>query len=138
MLDDSQLYGPESAGYSRQKVSFLRQLCAAARQGKLAIADLCSLSDAALSARLLSLHGIGEWCAGVAMMHTLRRADVMLYGENSSAPPGRLTDSPLRYSSMRELHHALWHASPPPPVSLSCPLRYCRACRPLRLPQLPQ
>jgi hypothetical protein len=81
ILDDNQLYGPGSAGYSRQKVGFLRHLCGAARQGKLRMDDLMTLSDAELSARLLSLHGIGEWCAGVAMMHTLRRADVMLYGE---------------------------------------------------------
>jgi hypothetical protein len=70
-----------SAGYSAQKAQFIIQLVEAFESGTVTAEKIAAASDREAARMLLSLKGIGDWCAGSVLVHFLKRADVMLYGD---------------------------------------------------------
>jgi 3-methyladenine DNA glycosylase/8-oxoguanine DNA glycosylase len=49
--------------------------------GKVTAAKIAAASDREAAQILLGLKGIGDWCAGSVLVHFLKRADIMLYGD---------------------------------------------------------
>ena len=66
-----------SAGLSRSKVSFLRDLAERTLDGRLDIARLDSLPDDDIVAELISVKGIGRWTAEMFLIFSLGRPDVL-------------------------------------------------------------
>jgi DNA-3-methyladenine glycosylase II len=64
-------------GFSRQKIGYLRDLCAKVRAGEVPLADLDTLADEAVIERLTVIKGIGRWSAEMILMFKLHRADVL-------------------------------------------------------------
>ena len=100
-LDESTLRG---VGLSGQKVSYLRDLCARLRDGRLVLDELDALEDEAVIERLVAVKGFGRWTAEMFLMFRLHRPDVLpvgdlgivnavqrLYGLRSRPDPKRLT-----------------------------------------------
>jgi 3-methyladenine DNA glycosylase/8-oxoguanine DNA glycosylase len=73
--------GSKNVGLSRSKYGFIRGIASAFASGELSLAQLATLSDRDCCKRLCALKGIGEWTAGVFMLHFLNRPDIMLYGD---------------------------------------------------------
>ena len=73
-IPDDQLRG---AGLSRQKIGYLLDLSAHARDGTLPIDILDQLSDDEVIAALTSVRGIGRWTAQMFLMFRLGRPDVL-------------------------------------------------------------
>lgn len=65
------------AGFSRQKVSYLRDLCARVADGRLALEALASLEDERVIAELTEVRGIGRWTAEMFLMFRLHRPDIL-------------------------------------------------------------
>lgn len=65
-----------SAGVSRQKAGYLRNVARFARTGGLQYARLRAASDDEVVARLTSIKGVGRWTAEMLLMFTLGRPDV--------------------------------------------------------------
>ena len=99
-LDDRSLRG---VGLSRQKVGYLRDLCARIAAGRLVLDELDALPDEAVIERLTSVKGLGRWTAEMFLMFRLHRPDVLpvgdlgivkavqkLYGLRKRPEPGRL------------------------------------------------
>src|SRR5271169_4905431 len=72
-LGDSTL---RSCGFSRQKMSYARDLAAKVDNGKFDFARLGAAQDDAALAELLSLRGIGRWSAEIYLLFALGRADI--------------------------------------------------------------
>jgi DNA-3-methyladenine glycosylase II len=77
-LDDSALRG---AGLSRQKVGYLRDLCARVIDGRLRLDELDALPDEAVIERLVAVKGFGRWTAEMFLMFRLHRPDVLPVGD---------------------------------------------------------
>ena len=77
-LTDGQLRG---VGLSRQKVSYLRDLCARLGDGRLSLSDLETLDDEQVIERLTSVRGFGRWTAEMFLMFRLHRPDVLPVGD---------------------------------------------------------
>ena len=72
---------PVSAGYSKPKGDFIVALVNDLNSGKVTAEKLDQASDREAAKMLRGLKGIGDWCAGVILMHFLKRSDIMLYGD---------------------------------------------------------
>jgi DNA-3-methyladenine glycosylase II len=66
-----------SAGLSRQKQAYIRDLATHARNGSLAFDALDGMSDADVIAALTQVKGIGKWTAQMFLMFRLGRLDVL-------------------------------------------------------------
>ena len=66
-----------SAGLSRQKVRYIRDIAARAANGALPLARLGRMKDEAIMERLIAVKGIGRWTAEIFMMFSLGRPDVL-------------------------------------------------------------
>ena len=67
-----------AAGLSHAKTRALRALADHIESGALDLAALPALSDEEVRGRLTAVAGIGDWTAGVFLLFTLRRPDVLL------------------------------------------------------------
>jgi DNA-3-methyladenine glycosylase II len=70
-----------SAGVSRQKMGYLRDLAAHVADGRLALAELPTLSDEDVVQRVTAVKGLGEWSAHMFLMFHLGRPDVLPVGD---------------------------------------------------------
>jgi DNA-3-methyladenine glycosylase II len=77
-LSDDQL---RSAGISRQKGSYLRDLCAKVGKGVVPLDDLEGMDDEQVVAALTTVKGIGRWSAEMFLMFRLHRPDVLPVGD---------------------------------------------------------
>jgi 3-methyladenine DNA glycosylase/8-oxoguanine DNA glycosylase len=66
-----------SAGLSRQKIGYLRDLSAKVESGALPLDHVDTLADADLVAHLVQVKGIGKWTAQMFLMFKLGRPDVL-------------------------------------------------------------
>lgn len=66
-----------SAGLSRQKVRYIRDIAARASSGELPLAHLGRMKDGAIMERLTAVKGIGRWTAEIFMLFSLGRPDVL-------------------------------------------------------------
>lgn len=66
-----------SAGLSRQKLGYLRDLAARASAGELPIDSLQEFGDAEVIRHLTSIKGVGVWTAQMFLMFKLGRPDVL-------------------------------------------------------------
>ena len=77
-VDDGTL---SSVGLSRQKVSYLRDLCSRVEDGRLRLDELDTLDDEQVIERLTSVKGFGRWTAEMFLMFRLHRPDVLPVGD---------------------------------------------------------
>ena len=70
-----------SAGVSRQKAGYLRDLAAHVADRRLNLQELPSLSDAEVVERVTAVKGLGEWSAHMFLMFHLGRPDVLPVGD---------------------------------------------------------
>jgi DNA-3-methyladenine glycosylase II len=70
-----------SAGLSKQKLSYLRDLATKAHSGEVNFAALPELPDAEVIKELTKIKGIGVWTAHMFLMFSLRRPDVLPTGD---------------------------------------------------------
>ncbi|MEZ4553029.1 MAG: DNA-3-methyladenine glycosylase [Dehalococcoidia bacterium] len=70
-----------SAGVSRQKASYLRDLALHVADGRLDFAKIGRLQDTEVVQRLTDVHGLGEWSAHMFLMFELGRPDVLPTGD---------------------------------------------------------
>jgi DNA-3-methyladenine glycosylase II len=70
-----------SAGLSRSKVSFLRDLAERAGDGRLDLGRLAELSDEDVIATLTEIKGVGPWTAEMFLIFHLGRPDVISTGD---------------------------------------------------------
>ena len=73
-LTDDQLRG---AGFSRQKIGYLRDLYAKVSGGTVALDQLAQMTDDEVVATLTTIKGIGRWSAEMVLMFKLHRPDVL-------------------------------------------------------------
>jgi 3-methyladenine DNA glycosylase/8-oxoguanine DNA glycosylase len=72
---------PVSAGYSANKAGFIVSLVESFEKGEISGEKMAAASDREAGQMLCKLKGIGPWSASSVLMHYLKRADVMLYGD---------------------------------------------------------
>jgi DNA-3-methyladenine glycosylase II len=77
-LTDAQM---RSAGLSKQKTSYLRDLAERTDRGELNFANLANLTDEAVIEQLTQVRGIGVWTAHMFLMFSLRRPNVLPTGD---------------------------------------------------------
>jgi DNA-3-methyladenine glycosylase II len=77
-LGDTQL---RAAGLSRPKVAHSRALATAFTEGRLDVAALEAMSDAAAIAAIVSVRGLGLWTAEVYLLFAHQRMDVFPAGD---------------------------------------------------------
>ena len=70
-----------SAGLSRSKVSFLRDLAERIEDGRLDVGGLVDLSDEDVIAALTEIKGVGPWTAEMFLIFHLGRPDVLSTGD---------------------------------------------------------
>jgi DNA-3-methyladenine glycosylase II len=70
-----------TAGLSRQKLAYLRDLAAHFADGRLDARRLARLSDEDLVTTVTTVHGIGEWTAHMLLIFSLGRPDVLPVGD---------------------------------------------------------
>ncbi len=70
-----------SAGLSRSKVTYIRNVAEAFSQSRMGPKTFARLSDEEVVARLTSIKGIGEWSAHMFLMFALNRLDVFPIGD---------------------------------------------------------
>ncbi len=87
-----------SAGVSRQKAGYLRDLAQHCADGALDFARIAKLPDDEVIARLTAVHGVGEWTAQMFLLAELGRPDVLPTGDlgvrNGMAAAYGLADTP--------------------------------------------
>jgi DNA-3-methyladenine glycosylase II len=77
-LSDEQM---RSAGLSKQKLAYLKDLAAKTSSGLLDFARLPELADAEVIEHLTQVNGIGIWTAQMFLMFTLKRENVLPTGD---------------------------------------------------------
>ena len=77
-LTDEQL---RTAGISRQKAGYLRDLCAKVSANVVPLDDLERMDDEQVIAALTTIKGIGRWSAEMFLMFRLHRPDVFPVGD---------------------------------------------------------
>ena len=77
-VSDEQL---RAVGFSRMKVSFIRDLCGRVMDGSLQLLALDDLDDETVIAELVAVKGIGRWTAEMFLMFRLHRPDVLPVGD---------------------------------------------------------
>jgi DNA-3-methyladenine glycosylase II len=70
-----------AAGISRQKVLYLRDLCAKISSGAVQLDAVEALDDEDVIAALTTVKGIGRWTAEMFLMFRLQRPDVLPVGD---------------------------------------------------------
>lgn len=70
-----------SAGVSRQKALYLRDLCTRIAAGEVELDGIESLDDEAVIAALTKIKGVGRWTAEMFLMFRLLRPDVLPVGD---------------------------------------------------------
>ena len=70
-----------SAGLSRQKLAYLRDLAAHFADGRLDGRRLARLPDDDLIAAVTTVHGIGQWTAHMLLIFSLGRPDILPVGD---------------------------------------------------------
>lgn len=70
-----------SAGLSRAKINYVRNLAAAAKDGGLDFSSLARLEDEEVIRELISFSGIGRWTAEMFLIFALGRPDVLSTGD---------------------------------------------------------
>ena len=66
-----------SAGLSRQKMGYMRDLALHVADGRLVFSELPSLADDEVVKRITAVKGLGEWSAHMFLMFHLGRPDVL-------------------------------------------------------------
>ncbi|MBA2301473.1 MAG: DNA-3-methyladenine glycosylase 2 family protein [Acidobacteria bacterium] len=77
-LSEEQL---RTAGISRQKAGYLRDLCERVRAGDLDLESVDSMTDDEVIAALTRVKGIGRWTAEMFLIFRLQRPDVLPFGD---------------------------------------------------------
>ena len=77
-LDDSEL---KTAGFSRQKTRYGRELASAILHGTLDLNSLAQLPDEDVQTELIKIKGIGVWTANIYLMMCLNRSDIWPRGD---------------------------------------------------------
>jgi DNA-3-methyladenine glycosylase II len=77
-LDDSEL---KTAGFSRQKTRYGRELAMAILAGQLDLNRLRALSDEDARAELTRVKGVGRWTADIYLLLAMRRPDIWPIGD---------------------------------------------------------
>lgn len=77
-LSDEEL---RSAGLSRQKMGYLRDLALHVAEGSLDFTELPGLADEDVIKRITAVKGLGEWSAHMFLMFHLGRPDVLPVGD---------------------------------------------------------
>jgi DNA-3-methyladenine glycosylase II len=77
-VSDAALRG---AGFSGQKIGYLRDLCARIVDGRLVLDELDVLDDELVIERLTAVKGFGRWTAEMFLMFRLHRPDVLPVGD---------------------------------------------------------
>ena len=77
-LDDSEL---KTAGFSRQKARYGRELALAIASGQLDLDQLNAFDDETARAALTRVKGIGVWTADIYLLLALRRPDIWPVGD---------------------------------------------------------
>jgi DNA-3-methyladenine glycosylase II len=70
-----------SAGLSRQKIGYLRDLALHVAEGQLDLQALPALTDTEVIERVTAVKGLGEWSAHMFLMFHLGRPDVLPTGD---------------------------------------------------------
>lgn len=70
-----------SAGISRQKMSYMRDLALHVHEGLLDLDELVHLDDEEVIHRITAVKGLGEWSAHMYLMFHLGRPDVLPIGD---------------------------------------------------------
>lgn len=70
-----------AVGLSYQKAAYLRDLAERVEDGRLELERFPEMDDAAVSAELTAVKGVGQWTADVFMMFHLGRQDVLPVGD---------------------------------------------------------
>jgi DNA-3-methyladenine glycosylase II len=70
-----------SAGLSRPKIAYLRDLALHVEEGRLDLEHLPELPDEEVTAQLTDIKGLGQWTADMFLMFHLRRPDVLPVGD---------------------------------------------------------
>ena len=127
LLDDERL---RTAGISRQKAKYLRDLCEKVAAGEVPLDSLDDLSDEEVITALTRIKGIGRWTAEMFLIFRLQRPDVLPVGDlgitNAIQKAYRLRKKPTA-DRMRKLGEAwrpyrsiaswyLWRSLEPPPA----------------------
>ena len=77
-LNDSEL---KTAGFSRQKARYGRELASAITSGQLDLDGLQTLDDETARTELTRVKGIGRWTADIYLLLALRRPDIWPVGD---------------------------------------------------------
>jgi DNA-3-methyladenine glycosylase II len=85
-LDDATL---KAVGFSRQKAGYGRHLAQAIVKGRIDLAALEGMEDAAVRTELCALKGVGPWSADIYLLMALRRTDVWPVGDIALASAAR-------------------------------------------------
>jgi DNA-3-methyladenine glycosylase II len=80
-----------SAGLSRQKMGYMRDLALHVHEGRLDLDELVHLSDEEVIQRITAVKGLGEWSAHMYLMFHLGRPDVLPTGDLGVRNGMRLT-----------------------------------------------
>jgi DNA-3-methyladenine glycosylase II len=70
-----------SAGLSRPKIAYLRDLALHVEEGRLDLEHLPELPDEEVTTQLTDIKGLGQWTADMFLMFHLRRPDVLPVGD---------------------------------------------------------
>jgi DNA-3-methyladenine glycosylase II len=109
-----------SAGLSRQKIAYVRDLAKHAKNGELPLHSLNALGDEDVITAITKVKGLGRWSAEMFLMFRLHRADVLpvddlgivvavqrLYGLRKRPKPDRLRKIAERWRPYRTV--ACWY-----------------------------
>jgi DNA-3-methyladenine glycosylase II len=78
ILDDAQL---RAIGFSRQKITYGRNLARSITEGQLKLETFGEMNDAEVKAELVRVKGIGSWTADIYLLMALRRPDAWPVGD---------------------------------------------------------
>lgn len=124
-----------TAGISRQKAGYLRDLCAQVSGGAVALDALDTMTDDEVIASLTRVKGIGRWTAEMFLIFRLLRPDVLpvgdlgivtavkkAYGLRKTPTPARLAKIAAPWSPYRSVAcWYLWRSLDNEPVAKSSP-----------------
>lgn len=71
----------QPCGISLKKATYIKDIAADIVDGRLALAELETMDDVAVCARLSRLRGIGVWTAEMLMTFSMQRANVLSWGD---------------------------------------------------------
>jgi DNA-3-methyladenine glycosylase II len=77
-LEDAAL---KSAGFSRQKIAYVRNVAAWIEEGRLDLEALGRMEDEEARATLMQLKGVGPWTAEIYLLRVLKRPDAWPSGD---------------------------------------------------------